>query len=48
MSNELVITGAGDALTVYVVVRRKSDSKVWDVTCIKATFPVQFHRTQVY
>jgi hypothetical protein len=32
MSNELVITGAGDALTVYVVVRRKSDSKVWDVT----------------
>jgi hypothetical protein len=31
MSNELVITGAGDALTVYVVIRRKSDSKVWDV-----------------
>ena len=31
MSNELVLTGAGDALTVYVIVRRKSDGKVWDV-----------------
>ena len=31
MANELFFTGAGDALTIYAVIRRKSDAKVWSV-----------------
>ena len=31
MANELNITVEGDDLTVYALIRRKSDAKVWDV-----------------
>ena len=31
MANELFFTGAGDALTIYAIIRRKSDAKVWSV-----------------
>lgn len=31
MSNELFFTGAGDSLTIYAIIRRKSDAKVWSV-----------------
>lgn len=30
MANELFFTGAGDSLTIYAIVRRKSDAKVWN------------------
>lgn len=32
MANELEITGQGDSLTLYAIIRRQSDAKVWDVT----------------
>lgn len=31
MANELFFTGTGDALTIYAIIRRKSDAKVWSV-----------------